>query len=190
MTKLLRQRIAIAFFLSFGSLLLFAAPPCDTWPSFPKHLCQRWHQIIETGNNELYFSGYAWHNRYKYTPEKRASAQYNEQAYGGGFGKAIYDEDDDWHGLYAIAFLDSHKHLEPAAGYSFLKMIKPSENTHLGAGFSVLVTMRPDIFGGYPFPGAAPLAGLTYKQLTVLATYIPGSKNIGNVLFLIGKWTF
>ena len=43
-------------------------------------------------------------------------------------GKGFYDEDGDWHGLSAIAFLDSHKNLEPAAGYAFLKILPLNEN--------------------------------------------------------------
>ena len=39
----------------------------------------------------------------------------------------------------------------------------------------------------FPFPGALPWVSASYKRVSIVATYIPGAKNIGNVLFLIGK---
>lgn len=150
--------------------------------------CHRLKQIWQEGNNELYFSGYAWHNRYKYDPDRVKT--YNEEAWGGGFGKGFVDEDGDWHGLSAIAFLDSHKHLEPAAGYAFLKQGHLTPDLQLGAGFTALATMRPDILNGYPFAGVLPLASVSYKRLAIFATYIPGANDAGNVLFIFGKWTF
>ena len=165
-----------------------SAESCSGWPSWVAGACRRLHQIWTEGDNELYASGYAWHNRYTYSPEKIKT--YNELAWGGGFGKGFYDEDGDWHGLSAIAFLDSHKNVEPAVGYAFLKMARLGENTRVGAGFSVLVTARPDLFNNIPFPGALPWLSLTYRRATLLATYIPGSQGAGNVLFIMGKWTF
>lgn len=150
-------------------------------------VCTRLHQLWTEGDLELYGSGYAWHNRYTYTAHKVKS--YNEFAAGGGLGKGFFDEDGDWHGLTAIAFLDSHKNLEPAAGYVFLKMIYPTEHIHLGGGYTILATSRPDIFNGIPFAGVLPIATVSYDRATVMATYIPGSRGAGNVLYIFGKWT-
>ncbi|WP_028372455.1 lipid IV(A) palmitoyltransferase PagP [Legionella lansingensis] len=161
---------------------------CSTWGSLLKPICHRMHQLWNEGSNELYMTGYAWHNRYTY--EKHKIDSYNELAWGGGLGKGLYDEDGDWHGIYALAFLDSHKNVEPAVGYAFLKVAHLGINTRLGAGFTVLVTQRPDIYDGIPFPGALPWLSLNYRSLTVSGTYIPGSKGAGNVLFLLAKWTF
>lgn len=160
---------------------------CLHWPSWSKHICHRLTQIWTEGRPELYLSGYAWHNRYTYSQTKLNT--YNEQAWGGGLGKGFYDEDGDWHALSAIAFLDSHKNLEPAAGYTFLKILPLSEHTRIGAGYSLLITARPDIFHNIPFPGILPWASLTYRRATLSATYIPGAKGAGNVLFLLTKWT-
>lgn len=161
---------------------------CSGWQTWVKPLCRRLRQIWIEGNNELYFSGYAWHNRYTYNREKVKS--YNELAWGSGLGKGFYDEDGDWHGLYAIAFLDSHKNIEPAAGYAFLKIAQLSENTRIGAGYTILVTARSDIWNNIPFPGILPWVSLTYRKATLSATYIPGAAGAGNVLFILGKWTF
>ena len=161
---------------------------CQGWPSWSKHACHRFHQIWTQGDTELYLTGYSWHNRYTY--EKAKLSRYNELAWGGGLGKGFYDEDGDWHGISAFAFLDSHKNIEPVAGYAFIKILHLNENTRLGAGYSVLVTARPDIFHNIPFPGALPWLFFNYRKATLCATYIPGAKGAGNVLFLMSKWTF
>ncbi len=59
------------------------------WPLF-KPLCFRFNQILREGESDLYITGYAWHNRYVYPPEK--IAMYNEAAWGGGYGKSLFDE--------------------------------------------------------------------------------------------------
>ena len=162
--------------------------PCENMRSWPKRACQRLHQIWTQGETELYVTGYAWHNRYIYDPERVGS--YNELAWGGGIGKGFYDEKGNYHGLAAIAFLDSHKNIEPAAGYVYTKIFALSEHTRFGAGYALLVTQRSDIFDGIPFPGLLPWLTFTYRKASVSATYIPGSQNVGNVLFLTTKWTF
>lgn len=162
--------------------------PCPKGkPNIFHHASHRLQQIWNDGKNELYIPTYAWHNRYTYSPEKIKT--YNENAWGGGLGKGFYDEDGDWHGLYAFAFLDSHKNLEPIVGYAFLKAWHPNQDWVLGGGYAVLATRRPDINRGIPFPGILPWGSLTYRRLSVIATYIPGHENIGNVLFLIAKIT-
>ena len=103
-------------------------------------------------------------------------------------GKSFYDEDGDWHGLYAFAFLDSHKNVEPVVGYAFLKVLHMNENTRAGAGVGLLVTARPDIFHNIPFPGALPWVSFNYRKASLAATYVPGSLGAGNVLFLILKY--
>lgn len=160
--------------------------PCEKWPSWLKYICLRPYQTWTQGDNELYLSGYAWHNRYYY--DKERSSQYNELASGGGLGKSFYDEKGNWHGLFAIAFLDSHKNVEPTAGYAYLKVLHLSKDARVGLGYAILVTQRPDMYKGIPFAGALPWTSLSYRRFSISATYIPGSKNVGNVLFALVKW--
>lgn len=177
--------------LLFCSINIFAASPQDYCPktlSFFKPICQRLHQVMYEGYSELYVSGYAWHNRYVYTPEKIRS--YNEKAWGGGLGKGFFDEKGNWHGLFTYAFLDSHKNVEPVAGYAYLKVATLHKELKAGIGYSVLITVRPDLNKGIPFPGALPWASVFYKRITLAATYIPGFNHNGNVLYLLGKYTF
>ena len=174
---------------SVHSTLLFATktPVCTQSTRLFKRACLRLHQVWTQGNTDMYLSGYAWHNRYTY-PRERIKT-FNEQALGGGFGKGLFDEKGNWHGLYAFAFLDSHRHLEPVVGYDYLKVANLSTNLKAGIGYTVLVTSRVDIFNNIPFPGILPWTGVFYKKASIAATYIPGSSGAGNVLFLVGKYT-
>lgn len=171
----------------------FAAPKeqqesCAHWMSLFKPVCQVINQVWTEGSTELYISGYAWHNRYTYSREKIQS--YNEQAWGGGLGKGLFDEKNNWHGLYAIAFQDSHRNIEPAAGYAYLKVLTMSQDFKAGLGYSILLTAREDINHYIPFPGILPWASIFYKKTAIAATYIPGFNKNGNVLYLLAKYTF
>lgn len=159
---------------------------CASSPAWFKPACQRLYQTWAEGKNELYIPAYAWHNRYTYSQEKIDS--YNENPWGGGLGKSFYDEDGDLHALYAFAFLDSHKNVEPVVGYAFSKTHHFNENARIGAGYALLVTARPDIFHNIPFPGALPWLSVSYRKTSLIATYIPGAQGAGNVLFLILKY--
>ena len=180
----------VIFILFFFQTMANAntASPCEKWPAWARPICLRPYQTWTEGKNELYISGYAWHNRYYYDSDRLH--RYNEKAWGGGVGKSFYDENGNWHGLFAIDFLDSHKYPEPAVGYAFLKVFHLSENARIGGGYSVLATQRPDIFHGYPVVGVLPWMSISYQRLSVSATYIPGSRNIGNVVYAVAKWIF
>ena len=185
------MRYLLIFLLFFCSQLTFAqdkSTACKPHKSLFATVCHRLHQIWYEGDNELYVPTYAWHNRYMYPKWKIGT--YNENPWGGGFGKSFYDENGDWHGLYAFAFLDSHKNVEPVVGYAFLKELHLNENTRIGGGYGILMTARPDIFHGIPFPGALPWAAVNYRRLSLAATYIPGARGVGNVLFVITKYVF
>ena len=156
------MKYALIGLLIFMHQIAHCNEPCASWPSWSKPACQRLHQVWTEGDNELYLSGYAWHNRYTYSQDRLNT--YNELAWGGGMGKSFYDERGDWHGLFAFAFLDSHKNVEPVAGYAFLKMANFSENFHAGVGLSALVTARPDILHGIPFPGVLPWVSVGYRR--------------------------
>lgn len=166
----------------------FAASACTDLPSWTQAACQRIGQIWNEGGNDLYLTGYSWHNRATYSKKKIDS--FNELAWGGGLGKSLYDEDGDWQALYAMAFLDSHSKIEPLAGYAFQKIGRVGDNWRLGAGYTVFLTSRADIFNRIPFPGLLPLVSAGYRDATLYATYIPGGKGNGNVLFMFGRWSF
>lgn len=187
------MRKIIAGLLMLISLNAFAAQKqesCTHWASLFKPVCQRLHQIWTEGNTELYVSGYAWHNRFTYSREQIRKKNYNELAWGGGLGKGLFDEKGNWHGLYAFAFLDSHKNVQPIAGYAYMWTKAFSQDFKAGIGYSVFLTAREDIIHYIPFPGAAPWAGIFFKKIGIKAAYVPGSSTNGNVLYMVGTYTF
>ena len=187
--RMIKSGIAALMGLLLLTTPCFAGSDCQNWPKWFQKICIRAKQIIYEGDNALVVSGYAWHNRSYYSKEKIKT--YNEEAWGGGFGRGFYDEDHDWHGYFGFAFLDSHKNLEPTVGYGFLKIFEMGRSPfEIGLGFSALITARPDINKGIPFPGALPLISFGTKKVTAYATYIPGSRGVGNVLFIFGKISF
>ena len=161
---------------------------CQNWNKWIKPACQRLNQIWYEGYTELYVTGYAWHNRYTYNAERVKT--YNENAWGGGLGRGLIDEKGNWHGLYAFAFLDSHKYPEPIVGYAWSKLFYINQHIRPGIGLGAFVSQRPDINNGIPFPGALPWLSLFIDRVTISATYIPGHQNVGNVLFIFGKYKF
>lgn len=184
------NNILISFLLLTFVNLGFAKDTkiCSQWPSWAQKACLLIHEIWTAGDNELYLSGYAWHNRFTYPRHK--IKQYNELAWGGGLGKGLYDQEGDWHGLFAIAFLDSHRNIEPAAGYAFLKVAHFNKRNHIGIGYAVLATARPDVFHNIPFVGIIPWISIRHQKVSFSATYIPGAKGAGNVLYVIAKVKF
>lgn len=174
--------------LTFQQTTFAQSSSCEKWNTWSRSVCERLQAILYEGNTDLYLSGYAWHNRYTYSSDKIKT--YNEHAWGGGIGKGRYNEYGNWEGLYMLAFLDSHNRIQPLGGYSWQKIFRPTEQVKLGLGFTAFLTSRSDIYDNIPFPGLLPVATLGYKQVTLNAIYIPGAKGAGNVLFLIGRYTF
>jgi palmitoyl transferase len=160
-----------------------AEPFRDFWED-AKH---RLYQIWTEGHGDLYIPNYAWHNRLYYDADKLS--RYNEFPWGAGFGKGIWDEHNNWQGLYAIVFMDSHSNIQPMAGYGYLLTHHLTENAGVGIGFTLMMTARQDIMNYTPFPGILPLASINYKNILIMGAYVPGTQNIGNVLFIMTKLT-
>ena len=89
-----------------------------------------------------------------------------------------------------MAFLDSHSDIEPITGYGFQKIGRIGADTRLGIGYTVFLTSRSDIARPGAVSGILPLVSAGYRDATLYATYIPGGKGNGNVLFMFGRWEF
>lgn len=178
-----------------GASLLMGASICMSSPAFSQNqtpnLWDKFKGNVSTtwdsDQYELYVPAVTWHNRAMY--DKKKTDEYNERPWGIGFGKYRYDEDDDWHAIYAMAFKDSHNDWEPIGGYAFQKMWIPGERDgfRMGAGFTLSVTARKDMYY-IPIPAPLPLVSVEYDKLSLQATYIPGTYNNGNVLFAWLRW--
>ncbi|AJI95985.1 antimicrobial peptide resistance and lipid A acylation PagP family protein [Yersinia ruckeri] len=155
------------------------------WQRFKDNVTQTW----DAPGSELYVPVLTWHNRWTYSQDKIDS--YNENPWGIGFGKYRYDENNNWHSLYAMAFMDSHNKVEPIIGYGYQKMWIPGDmdGWRFGAGFTLSITARHEYYY-IPLPLPLPLVSVEYNKFALQATYIPGTHNNGNVLFAWMRWSF
>ncbi|ADI29353.1 lipid IV(A) palmitoyltransferase PagP [Methylotenera versatilis] len=171
---------ALFIIMSTSAVAEESAKP-SIWSRAQDSLSKTW----QSQDYELYVPINTWHNRSYYTQEK--IDEYNERPWGLGIGKYRFDEDGDWHALYAMAFEDSHDEIEPVAGYGFQKTWRPAEDVRLGLGYTVGVTMRGDMHY-IPIPIIAPLFSVDYKKLALQSTYIFGGEGNGNILFTWVRW--
>ena len=110
----------------------------DFWDKIENNLKQTWNG----GTYDLYVPVWTWHNRLFYDKDK--IEKYNEEPWGIGFGVSRYDEDGDWHGLYAMGFKDSNFYLETIFGYAYLKNWELDNDGDWkgGIGFTASLTQR------------------------------------------------
>jgi len=164
-------------FLVYSALLAALSFPVFASP-WTEHLCA----LLNSQDYDLMVPVNTWHNRWTYSHKK--TKEYNERPWGLGIGKRYYDEDKDLHALTAMVFLDSHKKPEPIAGYQFQKKwyYGEAQNFSIGLGYSMGLTARDD-YSWIPFPYIAPILSAQYRSFSLETTYIPGTKNNGNVLF-------
>ncbi len=153
------------------------------WEQWKQDLLLTW----DSSNTELYVPIAAWHNRFTYSDEKIKS--YNELAWGMGYGTYRFDTKNNWHSLYAMAFMDSHNKIQPVIGYGYQKMwtFGEMDKWRFGAGFALSITGRHE-YHYIPIPLPLPLFSIEYHRLSLQTSYIPGSYNNGNVLFVLARW--
>ena len=171
-------------------------PSASTSPSRADQLKTIYHTAIDhvkdtwtEGKVEIYVPFLAYHMPFAYTAEQRSDQ--NQYPAGGGIGLGRYNASGNYEGTYAMAFLDSHRNMSYVAGYAWVPTWNVGKSdVKVGAGLTGFLMSRQDYFGGVPFPGVLPMASISYKQLSLQATYIPGGQGNGNVLFAWGKWTF
>jgi palmitoyl transferase len=151
-----------------------------------------WRHVETTardGGWDLYVPFYTYHMPYAYTQALLRS--YNDYPAGGGLGRGRYNERGNWEGLVAMEFADSHSKPEYLGAYVWLATWRPfSENSRVGAGLTGFITARSDIGHYTPVPGVLPVASIGYRFLDLQASFLPGGKNDGNVLFCWAKLSF
>lgn len=158
----------------------------DNWKTLSDNVQQTW---TEPQSVDLYIPAITWHNRFTYDDEH--IDKYNERPWGIGGGVSRFDKQDNWHGLYLMAFKDSFNKWEPIGGYGWEKGWRPESDSklRLGAGFTAGATMR-DNWKYIPIPVLLPLASVSYGPASFQMTYIPGTYNNGNVYFAWFRWQF
>ena len=111
---------------------------------------------------------------------------------GVGFGKGLINESGNWEGIYGMTFKDSHGIYQYMVGYGWIPMWNIGESTDwkYGVGVTAFIMSRQDIMNYIPFPGALPIASISYQDLSLQTTFIPGGQGSGNILFTWAKWTY
>lgn len=174
--------IALSLALPIGTTY---AESLSTWTS---NTITHLESIWDKGTDEIYLPLYTYHLPYAYSQDK--INQYTEYPMGIGFGRGLINEKDNWEGIYGMTFKDSHGIYQYMVGYGWIPMwnIGASQDWKYGVGATVFIMSRQDIMNYIPFPGALPIASISYKDLSLQTAYVPGGQNVGNVLFTWAKW--
>jgi palmitoyl transferase len=150
--------------------------------------CERVTRVANDGTWDLYVTGYGWHiDGYDDT------SHLNSNSWGGGVGKHWTDANGHEDILFAVAFSDSHKQVEPIAGYARQWFTHPVlGGLSAGGGFFAGFTARQDVAHYLPVPLVLPIASLRYRKASVMATLLPRLPgiNAGDVAFFWGRYEF
>ncbi len=166
-----------------------AAPAMRSGDSDKNWLQRLWSPVdnaYSNGATEIYLPFHTHHVRRAYAADKIAT--YQEHPWGLGVGRGLYNEKGNWEGVYALGFQDSHFKPQWMAGYSWKTFWRPSEDLRVGLGYTAFLMSRTDILHYVPFPGIVPVASLSYKNLSLETTYVPGGAGAGNIFFIWAKW--
>ncbi len=181
---------AIVFTLlsTLSSPLLADEVPRNAFASsIRKHVLRPYEQ----GQWDIYMLGYGWHSPDGYSRQRRK--ELNQRSYGAGAGRRWVDENGHEDLLYAFAFWDSHKKIEPIAGYARQWFTSPIGGVlSLGAGFTVAVTAREDILHYVPFPIILPIVSAKVHRASLMAAILPrlGSVSKGTTVLAWGRYSF
>jgi Antimicrobial peptide resistance and lipid A acylation protein PagP len=157
--------------LALTCFTLPTAHACDwLWSVFSKP-CNGVVKAYETGDDELLLSGYAYHLRSSYTPEK--IREFNEKAWGIGYGKTAEEANGDTHMLFWLVFRESHFKNQVHLGYAYNTYWGPRTGLQASLGYTAMLVQRPDIASGIPFPAILPTAGVKWNNTSLNFIFIP-----------------
>lgn len=161
---------------------------CEDPTTFLGGICARVDATWNQGRPDLLLPFRSHHLRFAYSRERIGELE--ENSWGLGYGRSRYDDEGNWHSLYAMGFRDSHGKFQPVVGYGYKWIWGARDGLHAGLGYTVLITARSD-YGHYiPVPGVLPIASLNFSRAALNMAYVPGGKGNGNVLFLWGSVGF
>jgi palmitoyl transferase len=161
---------------------------CDYSWQWLASACQRVSNVASEGRWDAIVSGYGWHiDGY---PDH---AELNAYSWGGGAGKHLSDAGGNEDILFAMAFSDSHKNVEPIGGFVRQWFTRPVlGGLSVGGGYLAGITAREDIAHYVPVPIALPVASVRYRQVSIMGTLLPRVPGInkGDVAFFWGRVEF
>lgn len=160
---------------------------------------EKWHQGIwktwsdtfRLGDTIVYIPFSTYHFRFAYTKEQ--IDKYTEWPLGFGLGRAMPDERGNLRDVYAMVFQDSHSKPTYMTGYRYMWQWRPMKSAtdfRVGAGYTVFLMSRDDVWNRIPFPGIVPVGTIAYKRLALESVYVPGGHGYGNVLFTYVRLQF
>lgn len=171
-----------------GLAALAAAPlaKADDQPGFLDRAKTELSDTWRLGNTEYYATFRTWHLPWAYSDDQ--NEQYQNWPPGFGIGRGYYDQKGNWHGVYAMAFQDSHFKPEYTVGYGWKTHWNVYGDLKVGLGYTAGLTSRTDIGHYTPVPMVLPIVSADYGKLSVEGAYVPGGKGFGNVLLIWAKW--
>lgn len=181
-------RLAVACVLFMPPLAQAACGASEGWID---SACRRVSHVSDDGAWDAYFTGYGWHFSGYGGAARRA--ELNARSWGGGVGKHITDARGNEEIVFGMAFLDSHSHVQPIAGYARQWYTREVAGMALGGGYFAGATARADILHYVPIPIVLPVGSLRFgKKASLMATLIPRipGLNDGHVAFFWGRYSF
>lgn len=147
-----------------------------------KEAYNRGRQLWAEGDNILFLSGKYWHLAYGFPEESRK--HYNNDAWGLGFGRRVYDENQNETMFWAMVSEDSHRAPLPMVGASWLARWKIMGDVYVGAGYSIAVIAHKTMTNYIPVPVAAPIVSVGGERNSVYVTFI------NNILYAFAGFQF
>jgi len=192
-------RNTLRFHLLSGSALVFLCmTPCFSWAEDlndeSNWLDSSWNNMLKTastGKDDLYLSGYIWHNPNTFS--QKELDDFNSDAWGIGWGRRLTDANGDEDSVFVMLFSDSNYDPTPVIGYSRQWIFQSNFPIGLGLGYSLGITSHEDVVNGFPFPYILPLASLRFEKLSIYGTYIPpmnGNPVLGDIAFFFARYEF
>jgi len=126
-------------------------------------------RIWDEGLQDVYASGYFYHTPYGFPSRKRD--EYNDNAWGGGYGRTLTEDNDNQRMLLGIVALDSHRKPMFLAGYAWLARWDLGRDLHVGAGYSALFIAHSKSTNYWPVPLLAPVASIGNNNVAIYGTY-------------------
>jgi lipid IVA palmitoyltransferase len=177
--------------LAVGSPLAAAEDPADAWKSFsekidstlplalasPAAQAEGWwsglwdgtKRIWTDGTQDFYLSGYFYHTPYGFPEYKRND--YNDNAWGGGYGRTLTEENNNQRMFYGLVARDSHQKPMYLAGYAWLARWDFVRDVRVGAGYSVLLIAHSTSTNYWPVPLLAPVLSIGTENAAIYGTY-------------------
>jgi hypothetical protein len=138
------------------------------------------------GDPYFYLPFRTYHMRHFYTQEQIDN--YQEHPFGLGYGRGGLNKAGNWTGVYAMGFQDSHFLPQWMIGYNWMYSLHLFDDVRAEIGYAAFITTRADYAHYSPVPGIVPVASVGIHRLSLEASYVPGGKSFGNILFFWAKY--